>query len=703
MVRVWSGWTSLAALGLVWALGCGGGEDAPDAGSGDAGRVMADAATDGGSGDEDAALPDAAMDARVEADAGPPDEDGGPPGYCGDGTIDEGEACDDGDANDDAAPDACRTDCTAPRCGDGVVDAAEQCDTGPARSDLLADACRSDCRLPRCGDAIVDTGEACDQGLMNSDYAPDACRTDCSLPTCGDGTVDEGEECDTGDARSDTLPLACRTDCTSSTCGDGLLDEGEECDDGDENADVANTCRTTCRLPRCGDGIVDHREQCDGASNCLPRRCVWDGTGDPPVPVEYPRGPRPAPACVEATPALCAEFLDEGWAAFNERVGGSFRIGETYPCWEYYSIACAGCPYWTERDCADPGRLPLACREVGDALCPVLERADCPRDVTLGSCASPSYRYQRSPLYDPVCRPVVEPLCEALASDSCPADVDACGAYLADGTAPDGCAWYLQSRCEGVVRDACPAIDTTTCSDVGAALAGRPAACTDYVMARCAGWEERLCPETSLQPITADLCATSYGVLTSRYPSECHAWLEAECRASVAAQAQDVAASAAICPSETARLSSGGDLDSFDASLSEPGRHDCPLYAYEPGPAALVPFAATPAEVVVSDADVGEYEASLGTRAVGSCDEYVDQAFHSYEVYRAYTEQFYDDARRVYQLAYSEDEELIDVAIARRTLRFGTPFGYYPSHAPVLPGDFALGQDGGTSPKNDFY
>ncbi|HJL48638.1 MAG TPA: hypothetical protein RMG45_22440, partial [Polyangiaceae bacterium LLY-WYZ-15_(1-7)] len=106
MVRVWSGWTSLAALGLVWALGCGGGEDAPDAGSGDAGRVMADAATDGGSGDEDAALPDAAMDARVEADAGPPDEDGGPPGYCGDGTIDEGEACDDGDANDDAAPDA---------------------------------------------------------------------------------------------------------------------------------------------------------------------------------------------------------------------------------------------------------------------------------------------------------------------------------------------------------------------------------------------------------------------------------------------------------------------------------------------------------------------------------------------------------------------------------------------------------------------
>lgn len=52
-----------------------------------------------------------------------------PPG-CGDGVVAEGEACDDGDANSDSDPDACRADCTLPGCGDGVVDTGEGCDDG---------------------------------------------------------------------------------------------------------------------------------------------------------------------------------------------------------------------------------------------------------------------------------------------------------------------------------------------------------------------------------------------------------------------------------------------------------------------------------------------------------------------------------------------------------------------------------------------
>ncbi|MGD2138649.1 MAG: DUF4215 domain-containing protein, partial [Gammaproteobacteria bacterium] len=53
---------------------------------------------------------------------------------CGDGIIQptngEGvnEFCDDGAANSDTTPDACRTDCTLPSCGDGVVDTDEECD-----------------------------------------------------------------------------------------------------------------------------------------------------------------------------------------------------------------------------------------------------------------------------------------------------------------------------------------------------------------------------------------------------------------------------------------------------------------------------------------------------------------------------------------------------------------------------------------------
>jgi hypothetical protein len=41
---------------------------------------------------------------------------------CGNGVVEGDEECDDGDANSDTEPDACRTDCSEHRCGDGVVD-----------------------------------------------------------------------------------------------------------------------------------------------------------------------------------------------------------------------------------------------------------------------------------------------------------------------------------------------------------------------------------------------------------------------------------------------------------------------------------------------------------------------------------------------------------------------------------------------------
>lgn len=65
------------------------------------------------------------------ADSSPADDTGaGAPAGCGDGRVQTGEDCDDGPANSDSAPDACRTDCAAPRCGDAVVDAGEDCDDG---------------------------------------------------------------------------------------------------------------------------------------------------------------------------------------------------------------------------------------------------------------------------------------------------------------------------------------------------------------------------------------------------------------------------------------------------------------------------------------------------------------------------------------------------------------------------------------------
>lgn len=66
----------------------------------------------------------------------------------------------------------------APRCGDGVLDPGEACDEGGANSDLLPDACRSTCLLPACGDGVADAGEACDDG---GPLGGDGCTPSCTL------------------------------------------------------------------------------------------------------------------------------------------------------------------------------------------------------------------------------------------------------------------------------------------------------------------------------------------------------------------------------------------------------------------------------------------------------------------------------------------------------------------------------------------
>jgi cysteine-rich repeat protein len=59
---------------------------------------------------------------------------------CGDGALDEGEECDDGNG---VVGDGCRDDCRSEVCGDGTKDPQEQCDDGNASP---ADGC-VDCRI----------------------------------------------------------------------------------------------------------------------------------------------------------------------------------------------------------------------------------------------------------------------------------------------------------------------------------------------------------------------------------------------------------------------------------------------------------------------------------------------------------------------------------------------------------------------------
>ncbi len=123
---------------------------------------------------------------------------------CGDGVLDEGEACDDGnDINDDE----CTNNCTLPECGDGILQEAEEesCDDGNVDD---TDMCTVECELASCGDGIIQgvIGETCDDG-DNSDL----CTEWCHFPPddvlhgdseysdqLGNGLVDKFELCGNG-------------------------------------------------------------------------------------------------------------------------------------------------------------------------------------------------------------------------------------------------------------------------------------------------------------------------------------------------------------------------------------------------------------------------------------------------------------------------------------------------------------------------
>lgn len=73
----------------------------------------------------------------------------------------------------DSAPDV-----IPPGCGDGVLDEDETCDNGGANSDTTPDACRTTCQLPACGDGVVDAGEPCDDGDV---WGGDGCTPTCQI------------------------------------------------------------------------------------------------------------------------------------------------------------------------------------------------------------------------------------------------------------------------------------------------------------------------------------------------------------------------------------------------------------------------------------------------------------------------------------------------------------------------------------------
>jgi len=212
---------------------------------------------------------------------------------CPNGMTDAGEECDDGNAING---DGCTDQCVLEFCGDGVVNdgGVEQCDDGPANSDSTPNACRADCTLPTCGDLVVDDqySEDCDEGGV----ATATCDADCTLPECGDGVTNpaNGEECDDGNPFNTDACVACQ----NAECGDGFTQGGvEDCDGGEcctglcEFSAPGSACTgavSSCVTPQCnGAGACsgapanegmscDDGNVCTTASSCVSGECAAD-------------------------------------------------------------------------------------------------------------------------------------------------------------------------------------------------------------------------------------------------------------------------------------------------------------------------------------------------------------------------------------------------------------------------------------------
>ncbi len=199
-----------------------------DTGDGEAGEAGEAGSAESSTGaDADTTQGDSTAETEAETSL---DTEGG--AACGDGVIDEGEECDDGDDNGETF--ACLSDCTLNICGDGFEGPEEGCDDGNLES---GDGCSATCLLEGldpeailCGNKVFACGDTIDN---DDDGKIDLADPECISP------------CDDNEASFQTdLPGQnndCKADCyfdDNSGGGDDKCEWNLKCDPENPGAQV---------------------------------------------------------------------------------------------------------------------------------------------------------------------------------------------------------------------------------------------------------------------------------------------------------------------------------------------------------------------------------------------------------------------------------------------------------------------------------
>ena len=200
------------------------------------------------------------------------------PAFCGDGVVGNtpGETCDPPGQPGPGSANLCRANCTY--CGDGIVNNGEQCDDG---NNVNGDGCENNCTpTPICGDSIIGNtpGETCDPPGQPGPGSANLCRANCTY--CGDGIVNDAEQCDDGNsANGDGCSATCQNEVALGGCrvtGGGVIDRIDteppvngETHGGQVGAPVGVAIAFADQASECIQGEWEHVRHVKGsADNC---------------------------------------------------------------------------------------------------------------------------------------------------------------------------------------------------------------------------------------------------------------------------------------------------------------------------------------------------------------------------------------------------------------------------------------------------